>query len=267
MSELKKGEGYVPNGTTHYSTLEKKYFDLYKVLSNEKVRWEWAKKMVGVNRITPRDLYELCRANPIAYVVFMKGDVPYPHQMKGLEMMRDNKYVAICLGRRLGKSYMVKWFCDWATRMNKYPVGKTGTTFSIMMQNKENGKEVYMEKAYLEQMNGDRAVNDNFKGQLGNSFFSGALVKSSEKYGQVTGYKFTYNTLNDMSWENYIAYIDADKEGKKEFAVVPSTFKIITSPRGLEGNVACDEISHWKKNPHLSKTTEVYEKEIEPIIL
>ena len=261
-------EYYVPVGSTKYSELPPKYFNLYKVLSDPRKKWEWAAKMCGRTKsITPKDLYELCRENPIAYVVFMKDDVPYPHQMKGLEVMRDNKYVAICLGRRLGKSYMVKWFCDWATRMNKYPVGKTGTTFSIMMQNKENGKEVYMEKAYLEQMNGDRAVAKNFQGVLGKSFFSDALVKSSEKYGQVTGHKFTYNTLYDMSYDNYIKYLNADKKNrKKEFVVVPSTFKIITSPRGLEGNVACDEISHWKKNPHLSKTTEVYEKEIEPIV-
>jgi len=266
INDIKK-QGYVNQCDTKYNELPKKYFRLYYILKDSKKKWEWVDAMLGnKGNVTPKDLYELCRENPIAYVVFMKGCVPYPHQMVGLLMMKKYKYLAISIGRRLGKSYMIKWFCDWACRLNKYPVERTGTTFSIMMQNKENGKEVYMEKAYLEQMDGDLEVLKNFKGMLGDSFFSDALVKSSEKYGQVTGYKFTYNTLDDMSFDNYYKYLQADKKEKKKFRVVPSTFKIITSPRGLEGNVACDEISHWKKNPHLSKTTEVYEKEIEPIV-
>jgi len=266
VKELQNGEEYVPANATKYTKLEKKYFLLYQFLKDKDRRWEWASKKIGKDIITPEDLYELCRENIIAYVVFMKNRTPFPHQIKGMLDLHKNKYFALCWSRRLGKSFELKWYADWSCRFNKHPVEDDGTKWSVMMQNKDNGKEVYMEKAYLELRDGDLAVMENFQGELGDNFFSGHLVNREEKYGQVTGYKFTYNTLEDMSYNNFIAYNNANKKEKKKFRIVPSSLKVLTSPRGIEGNIIADEIAFWHKNPHLKDTFKVYDEEIRPIV-
>lgn len=261
--EIKK-EYYVPKGMTKYSTLEPKYYKIAEVIKNPQTLKKWMSLKAGRDDgiITPKDAYEVCKNDPIAYLAFMRGIFLMPHQIKAMYRLRDSgKYFALCWGRRLGKTYTFRTFAEWSCLFNKHPVEGKGTKWSIIMHSKEVGKEVYMEEVYTELEKGNFVVKENFKGALGEDFFSKFLVTREDKTGQATGMKMSYRILEDMSYDNVKKYLSGEKLPR-----LTSSFKIMTKPRGIEGNVICDEIAFWKENNHLRDTKSVYDKGVRPIV-
>ncbi len=261
---------FVPAKMTNYDLLEPRYYKLNKILKHPEKRKEWASRKVGRSdgKISAKELYELGRRDPVAYFVFQKGIILRPHQIKAIELMaeEDNKYVALCWGRRIGKSYVFRCFAEWSCMFNKHPVEGKGTKWSIILHSKEVGKEIYMEEVYTDIENGDITTYETFKGLLGDSFFSSFIITREDKTGQATGMKLSYKILADMSYENVKAYLASDAKAKKRFRRLTCSFKIMTKPRGIEGNVICDEIAFWKENNHLRDTHKVYHKGVRPIV-
>lgn len=266
-NEIKKEniENYVPKGSTKYSTLETKYYKLSKVIKNPESLKKWMSLKAGRKdgKINPKEAYSVCEEDPVAYLAFMRGIFLMPHQIKAMEKMKDDniKYFALCWGRRLGKTYVFRTFAEWSCLFNKHPVEGKGTKWSILMHSKDIGKEVYMEEVYQELEKGNFVVRENFKGALGDEFFSNFLIKREDKTGQATGMKMSYRILEDMSYDNVKRFISGEKMYR-----ITSSFKIMTKTRGIEGNVICDEISFWKENPHLRNTKDIYDKGVRPIV-
>ncbi len=255
MSEESKTESYSDYLTlfNKYSKLDEKYYRYEAVLKDVTTRHALTSKKIGIFKPDlPHDrVLELCSNDAIMFSVHMLGIVPRPHQLYMLEQMQTKKRLAMCLGRRLGKSKVNQIFILWATIFNKYPSELAGTTFSIICQDLDTGKDLYIEEMYMMLEEGDQVVAKNFNKRLGENWFTSKLLTMKDKSGKVTGTQISLRIR--------------DKEGVEKVCKIralPPTAKA----RGKEGNIIGDEVSFWKKNNSCPNDIDFYDTVIHPIL-
>lgn len=235
-----------------YTEIDKKYYDLESVMKDEDARWSLVRRKLQIfkENLPTEDLLKLCEDDPIYFSTLMLGITPRPHQMYLLERMSKAKRLAMCLGRRLGKTKANQIFILWGMIFNKYPSELAGTSFSIICQDLDTGKDLYIEEMYMMLENGDEAVKKNFNGKLGDNYFTSKLLTMKDKSGKVTGTQISMRIK------------DGDTEKICKARALPPTNKA----RGKEGNIIGDEVSFWKKNNSCSNDIDFYDTVIHPIL-
>lgn len=240
-----------------YTKIEPKYYALEKVFKDQKLKYEFLTKklrlVIDFNIERHYDeLYVLCYNDPLYFSVFMLDIIPRPHQMYMLERMTKTKRLAMCLGRRMGKTLAVKIFVLWATYFNKFPSELSGTTFNIICQDGDTGKDSYMEEFYMIIEEGDDKIKNIWKGKLGDNWFTSKLLTKREKSGKVTASQLSIKILDEPSQQEKICKI----------RVLPPTNKA----RSKEGNFIGDEVSSWKYNNSCPNDIDFYDTVVHPIL-
>jgi hypothetical protein len=142
--------------------------------------------------------------------------------------MHKETYLALCCGRRLGKSTITKLYMLWTSFFNKLPGGLTGTTWNIVLQDQEIANTLYVEPIHELLEKGDKIVKNRCKGELGDNYFTSRLLTRREKSGKVKSNQISLKVKGAICRIN----------------TLPPTSKAI----GREGNIIGDEVSKWKKN-------------------
>jgi len=230
-----------------YTRLNEKYYARELVFKDKQKRDLYFVKKYNLNSFDHYKKLEVCKQDAIAFSIYMLGIVPRPHQIYMLEQMMTKKRLAMCLGRRLGKSKVNQIFVLWAIVFNKFPSELAGTTFSIICQDLDTGKDLYIEELYMMIEDADNVIKENFDNKLGGNWFTGKLLTTKEKSGKVTGTQISLRSV----------------EGKVcKIRALPPTHKA----RGKEGNIIGDEVSFWKKNNSCSNDIDFYDTVIHPIL-
>lgn len=214
--ELMKVEDY-------YTTIPMEYF-----LINDSIpTLEYVKNKTRKEIITAEDLEDACKEYPEIFCYYMLGVHLRPYQHFLIDEIHKENYIALCCGRRLGKSTITKLYMLWTSFFNKLPGELTGTTWNVVLQDQEIANTLYVEPIHELLEKGDRVVKTNFKGSLGDKYFTSRLVTRREKSGKVKSNQISFNV-------GAICRINT----------LPPTSKAI----GREGNIIGDEVSKWKKN-------------------
>lgn len=212
----------------YYTQVDYKYFLAHQEVSNI----SYVKRKLGMNeysKITATGLLEACKKFPEVFAYWMLGIRLRPYQMQAIDTLYENNDVALAWSRRTGKSTIVKIQVLHTAVFNLLPGTITGTTWNIILQDQDIANSLYIEPLHEMMEKGDKIVNTNFKGALGENFFTSKLVTRRDKFGKVRANQITLITETGVSRIN----------------TLPPTNKAI----GREGNIAGDEIAKWKDNP------------------
>lgn len=228
-SEYRASEPYYTPVPLHY------YTDNINIPSNE-----YVKRKMNVSLLTTNVLLQACKTYPEIFCYYMLGIHLRPYQQYMFEMMDKHNHVAMACSRRIGKSTITKLYVLWTARFNKLAGNLTGTTWNIVLQDQDIANQLYIEPLHEMMEKGDKIVTKNFKGALGQYFFTSALVTKRDKFGKVKANQITLKT------ETGICRINT----------LPPTNKAI----GREGNIIGDEVSKWKNNPKCRDEFKFYDQ-------
>ncbi len=199
---------------------------------NKKIKTkEYVMEKMKTKRFTVEVLEKACVKYPEIFCWWMLGIQLRPYQHYAMDVMYKTNYVAMSWSRRLGKTTITKIFMLWTARFNKLPGEMTGTTWNVILQDQEIANSLYIEPLHEIMEKGDKITFENFKGNLGEHYFTSKLVTRREKSGKVRSNQISFNI------DGAICRINT----------MPPTSKAI----GREGNLIGDEVSKWKNNPKL----------------
>jgi len=215
------------NTEDFYTRVPIEYFEV-----NEQIpQLDYVRKKLNKQEITTTDLEQACKQFPEIFCYYMLGVHLRPYQHFAIDLMHQLNYIALCCGRRLGKSTITKIYMLWTSFFNKLSGDLTGTTWNVILQDQEIANTLYIEPIHELLEKGDKIVLKKFKGQLGEHYFTSKLVTRREKSGKVKSNQISFNV-------GAICRINT----------LPPTAKSI----GREGNVIGDEVSKWKRNTKVS---------------
>jgi len=204
----------------HYTAI----YDAKAIMHLDYVKGKLKTKVLTIN-----DLDYACSQYPEIYAYWKLGILVRDYQHYTLDLMRDNTYLIMDWSRRLGKSTTSKLFLHWSTWNNKHPSVMSGTTWNVILQDQDIANTLYIEPIHEMCEMGNEVVRKNFKGKLGNKWFTDKLVTRRDKFGKVRASQISIKTSTGICRIN----------------TLPPTPKAI----GREGNILGDEVSKWKYNP------------------
>lgn len=201
-------------------------------VENERISTkEYVLEKMKTNRFTVEVLLEACKKYPEIFSYWMLGIHLRPYQHYAIDEIYKNNYTAMAWSRRLGKSTITKLVMLKTAIFNELPGEMTGTTWNVILQDQEIANSLYIEPLHEIMEKGDKIVNKNFKGNLGENFFTSKLVTRREKSGKVRSNQISF------SIDGAICRINT----------MPPTSKAI----GREGNLIGDEVTKWRNNPKM----------------
>lgn len=209
----------------YYSAIPFKYWNDNKKITTK----EYVLEKMNKTKLTVEVLEEACKIHPEIFCYWMLGIHLRPYQHYAMDEMWRSNYIAMAWSRRLGKSTVTKLFMLWTAIFNKLPGGLTGTTWNVILQDQEIANSLYIEPLHEIMEKGDKVVFNNFKGNLGENYFTSQLVTRREKSGKVRSNQISFNI------DGAICRINT----------MPPTSKAI----GREGNLIGDEVTKWRNNP------------------
>ena len=210
-----------------YTTIPLKYWNDNARISTK----EYVLEKMDAKKFTVEILEQACIKFPEIFCYWMLGIRLRPYQYYAIDEMVKYNYIAMAWARRLGKSTITKIFMLWTSRFNKLPGGLTGTTWTVILQDQDIANALYIEPLHEMMEKGDKITQHNFKGHLGENYFTSKLVTRREKSGKVRGNQISFNVYGNICRIN----------------TMPPTSKAI----GREGNLIGDEVTKWRNNPKL----------------
>ncbi len=221
---------------TYYTSIPDYYFQVNPKIST----WQYVQDKMKTKEITPTILEKACSMYPEIFVWYKLGYLLRPYQHFALDIMVKDLYIALAWARRLGKTSIVRFFILWSSLYNKFPGTMTGTTWNIILQDADLANALYIEPLHEYIERGDKITYQNFRGELGDQWFSSQLVTKRDKFGKVKANQITLKTPT----------------GNSRINTMGPTNKAI----GREGNIIGDEVAKWKDNPKCKDEFVFYHK-------
>lgn len=218
-----------------YSIVPYEYYAINPLIPT----FSYVKTKLGLtkeHKLTWQELYKACSLYPEIFAFYMLGLHLRPYQHYDLDMTVKNRYIAKAWSRRLGKSFDNRILLLWSVFFNKFHSDIGGTTWNIILQDQDTGNDIYIEPLHELMERGDRITKSNFRGKLGDKYFTSKLTTPRDKTGKVRANKISFRIPADN--------ITDTREGICRITTYPPTKKAI----GHEGNIIGDEVSKWKDN-------------------
>jgi hypothetical protein len=219
-----------------YTEIPLEYWKAYKNVSDP----QYIKDKMNVDKLTTEVLEDACKKHNEIFNYWMLGIRLRPYQHLAMDLFDNNRYIAMAWGRRLGKSTVSKSYVLKTSVFNQLPGDLTGTTWNIVLQDQEIANTLYIEPLHEIMERADKIVDRNFKGELGDKYFTSKLVTKREKSGKVKSNQISFSTETGISRIN----------------TLPPTPKAI----GREGNILGDEVAKWKYNIKVRDENDFYDQ-------
>ena len=204
--------------------------------------------LAPTHKLTVQNKLNACIAFPEIFATQMLGIHPRPYQHYILEQYQKYRYNVAACSRRLGKTTCNRILLLQTGRLNMLPSDMGGTTWNVVLQDQDIANDLYIEPLHEIMERADKVTKENFKGALGNNFFTSALLTPRDKVGKVRVNKISFR-VQDIEGTPV-------RTGITRITTFAPTKKVI----GREGNLMGDEVSKWKENPKCKDEFKFYDQ-------